>query len=100
MLVARSKTGTSPKVGVGGYPEPSNVMMGDFSSYVRSGQYKGASRPTCGGYPIRPRKPFTAISGYGGYVPRKMSDGIMGCTFQRGNQLARNAILGDGLPAR
>lgn len=82
-----------------GYQEPSHKMMGDFQSFVQSGQWPGASRPTCGGYP-RPRKPFTSIPGYGGYVPRKIPDSIMGCTFSRGNILARNSVLQGPLPAR
>lgn len=97
---SQEQSGASPKVGIGAYAEPPSVKMGDLSNFVKSGQMLGATRPTCGGYPVRPRKPFTSIPGYGGYIPRKMSDGIMGCTFQRGNLLARNAVLGDSLPAR
>lgn len=54
----------------------------------------GASK----GSPVQARRPFTAISGYGGHVPRKVANSIMGCSHYRGNMRARAAFLQDHPP--
>lgn len=67
---------------------------GLFSNFVASGNWKSATgQVDLQGFPIPPRKAFTAIPGYGGYVPRKTCDSIIGCTFHRGNMLARGALF-------
>jgi len=77
-----------------GQSEPTTEKAGGFASFIASGQWRGATgQLDCFGYPIPPRRPFTSIPGYGGYVPRKTSDSIIGCTFHRGNMLARGSVL-------
>lgn len=91
----------SPTKPGAGYNEDSSAKMGDFRSFVQSGQYRAAKRPSCtSGYPNRLRKPFTSIPGYTGYVPRKFSDGILGCTYNRANMISREMVLGHRFPAR
>jgi hypothetical protein len=51
--------------------------------------------PGCGGHPAQARRPFTAIPGYSGYIPRKVPDSILGCSFTRANARARGAMLGE-----
>jgi len=71
-------------------------MVGSFASFCASGQWRKGSGPVdSNGYPIPPRKPFTSIPGYGGYVPRKASEGIIGVTYNRGNVLARGSWVND-----
>lgn len=92
---------TSPTNPCAGYKEASSPKMGDFHSFVQSGQYGLAKRPSCtSGYPNRLRRPFTSIPGYTGYVPRKLSDGILGCTYNRANMISREMVLGHRFPAR
>merc|ERR1719181_1611456 len=82
--VTSEVTRTNP--GLGGYPEPANVPIGDFKAFVNSGMCRSAGA-TCNSNPL-PRRPFTSIPGYGGYVPRKVPNSIMGCTYGRGNVLS------------
>uniref|UniRef100_A0A7S3UKN5 Uncharacterized protein n=1 Tax=Oxyrrhis marina TaxID=2969 RepID=A0A7S3UKN5_OXYMA len=37
---------------------------------------------------VLPEKPVAAIPGYGGFVPRKESMNILGCTYAKGNETA------------
>jgi hypothetical protein len=75
-------------------PESMTNKVGDFASFVAGGSWRGATgQVDCAGYPIAPRRPFTSIPGYGGYVPRKAPDSIIGCTFHRGNMVARGSLL-------
>jgi len=72
------------------------ISAGSFANFLASGQWRSATgQVDSNGYPIPPRKPFTSIPGYGGYVPRKASEGIIGVTYNRGNVLARGSWLGD-----
>jgi hypothetical protein len=76
--------------------ENCTVPESSFARFLASGTW----RPVRGavdsnGYPFPPRKPFTSIPGYGGYVPKKASESIIGCTYNRGNVLARGSWLGD-----
>jgi len=76
--------------------EDCDVLGGTFARFLASGTWRpGTGAVDSNGYPIPPRKPFTSIPGYGGYVPKKASESIIGCTYGRGNVLARGSWVGD-----
>lgn len=82
-----------------GTSEPAGGKIGGLRSFVESGAFPTSAGPAFNaGYPDPLRKPFTSIPGYGGYIPKKVPDNITGCTFNRGNVLARGAYLCDPSP--
>jgi len=52
---------------------------------------------TLGGSPYEglpvPRRPFSAVSGYTGFMPRKESAGLMGCSHAKLSKLSRNSFM-------
>lgn len=80
-------------------PASASAVAGRRSEKIlggRHGDYSQSSFFGGSGTAQLPRRPYAAAPGYSGYVPRKCSDNIVGCTFQAGNCRSRQMLILEG----
>eukprot|EP00927_Polykrikos_kofoidii_P071874 TRINITY_DN68074_c0_g1_i1.p1 TRINITY_DN68074_c0_g1~~TRINITY_DN68074_c0_g1_i1.p1 ORF type:complete len:258 (+),score=40.43 TRINITY_DN68074_c0_g1_i1:53-826(+) len=78
-------------------PASASAVQGHSGNRGLSGDGRGSGGCRSGeDAQTLPRRPYTALPGYTGYVPRKHADNIIACTFARGNARSQKLLMKDG----